>query len=491
MTDTVVAVDASATATGQPTRTPAAGSRLLEHGWWPIVLWAVGLFMGGRALSDTSFLTHLATGRVIRSAGAPHADVFTFASRGAHLVVQSWLASWTYASLEAVGGAAAIRVFVAVVTATLLALLWRLSIPAGSLIGRLALVSLAGVVGLLWWNERPQIIAFVLLAGVAVVVAERRSAWWLVAIFAVWVNVHGSFPLGLLYLGLAVAVRVIDERRISVDAVAAVAAAVAGVVIGAVLSPYGLELATFPLHMAGRSAQLVLISEWRPLAFGDLSAVVFIGEVCAIGALLVMQRAWMRFVVGAVFVALALIAVRNVAVASLVLIPVAAPCMAGLGSFQPGPAMERRRLIAAVAAVSLVALSWIAASPDYDLDPYPVAAVDWMDAHHLAGRDGVRVLTHDYDGAYLEWRYGTHANTWLDDRAEVHSFETTRDYVLLLSAIGRPGDILARHPHEIVLWSSGTPVAAFLERSPQYRMLYRDDRAVVACRLGGNHLCPA
>ena len=46
--------------------------------------------MGAGSLSDNSFLTHLATGRLIRSSGAPTHDLFTFASGGVR--VDGWIA---------------------------------------------------------------------------------------------------------------------------------------------------------------------------------------------------------------------------------------------------------------------------------------------------------------------------------------------------------------------------------------------------------------
>ena len=69
----------------QPESAPsisAPNRSLLEHGWWSVVAWTCGLALGAGALSDNSFLTHLATGRLIRSSGAPHHDLFTFASGG-------------------------------------------------------------------------------------------------------------------------------------------------------------------------------------------------------------------------------------------------------------------------------------------------------------------------------------------------------------------------------------------------------------------------
>lgn len=468
---------------------PEPSNRWLEHGWWPLILWSLGLAMGAGQLSDNSFLTHLATGRVITADGSPHQDVFTFSSGGHPLVVQSWLASWWYSTLESVGGAGAIRIFVAAMTGALLVLLWRLSRPAESLLGRLALVAMAGMVGLLWWNERPQLIAFVALTLCALVVAERWSPWWLVPIFAIWVNCHGSFPLGLLYLGLAVGARVVTRRGVGVRDVAEIGAALIGTVGGALLSPYGSDLLTFPVRMLGRSASLAFITEWRPLALGELSTIVFLVEVVAICALLLLQRSWIRFATAALFVGLALMAVRNVAVASLVLVPIAAPALAGLGTLKVGERVATRRLMLGGAIAGVVVVGWIAATPNYDLSAYPVRAVDWMETQGLAGSPEIRVLTHDYDGNYLQWRYGPKANVWLDDRAELHSLSTVQDYVRLLSDVGDPDVILERNPHDVVIWDAHQSLARDLRNNDRYEVLYRDRQVIVACRRGGNGPC--
>ena len=481
----------------QPESAPsisAPNRSLLEHGWWSVVAWTCGLALGAGALSDNSFLTHLATGRLIRSSGAPHHDLFTFASGGKPIVVQSWLASWIYATLDDVGGATAIRLFVAAVSGVLLLTLWRLSAPAGGLLPRVGLVAMAGTVGLLWWNERPQILGFLALALIALVLQEQRSSWWLVPLFAAWVNVHGSFPLGVAFVGAMIVLRVVSTRSVGRREVSDVVAVAVGLVAGAVVSPYGFEMLTFPVELLGRSESLSFISEWRPLSLTvkgslDTNNVVFLAEAVAIGALLVWRRSWLRLAVAAVFVAMALWAVRNVAVAALVLIPLVAPTLAGLGTPDPTVPVSRRLRFGAGALAALIVGAFIVATPGYDLSAYPTRAVDWMEAHGYVGRphdEAAAVLTHDYNGNYLEWRYGTRALPWFDDRAELHAYEVARDYVFLLSDIGDPDEILDRNPHDVVMWEADSSLGRHLLEDRAYEVVYRDDQAVVACRLGSS-----
>lgn len=480
------AVD-GATIDGAPDAVAPKRHRLLEHPWWGVVCWVVGLALGVGALSDNSFLTHLATGRVILDDGAPMYDVFSTASGGRPVVVQSWLASWWYASLEDWFGPAGIRAFVALVTATLMVTLWRVTRPAGALVARVGLVAMAGMTGLLWWNERPQLIAFALLALVAVVVTERAWVWWSTPLFLVWVNVHGSFPLGVLFVGMVVAGRVVSQRKVGRRDVAELAAVALGVVAGASVSPYGFQMLTFPVELLGRSQSLSLISEWRPLSFATFDNVVFVLEAVVLLALLAWRRNWVRLASAAVFVALAFMAVRNVAIAALALIPLVAPAFAGLGTPDDVRPLPRLRAVTVGGVALVLATLLVAATPDYDLSAYPTRAVGWMEEQGWVGNPGrdLPVLSHDYDGNYLEWRYGPGSFVWIDDRAELHDYEVVRDYVALLSDLGDTDEVLARRidPDTVVLWQARTPLARHLEASDDWRIAYEDGSAIVACQV--------
>ncbi|MEZ5322373.1 MAG: hypothetical protein R2698_09925 [Microthrixaceae bacterium] len=134
----------------------------------------------------------------------------------------------------------------------------------------------------------------------------------------------------------------------------------------------------------------------------------------------------------------------------------------------------------------------IAITPTYDLAPYPVAASRWLHEHGYLGRGherDARVLSLDYFGNYLEWRDGDEASAWLDDRVEVHDPDDIVDHVLLISDKGSRVALLGRHPHDLIMWDVHSGLARWLETSPRYRVLYRDDVAIIACRVASS-ACP-
>ncbi len=479
--------------------TPTLGERLTGHGWWTVIWFAIGATLGASPLGDNSFLTHLATGRLMLEHGAVHVDPYSWTRAGSDWVVQSWGASGIYATLEEVGGAAAIRVVVALVAGTLLALVWRLTRPAGGLLGRLLLMALAGGSQFAGWSERPQIFAFALLAAALVIVMEGRPAWWLAPMFAVWVNLHGSFPVGIAAVGLVTLALVMERRESWRRLVTVGTAAVAGSIVGAACSPYGGDLLTFPVKLLGRSEVLQYIREWQQPTLDDPTTWFAI----ALGLLatwsIVRRRAWAWAPVVIVFGAMGAMSTRNLVLAAIVSIPAIAPGLADLGTIPSPKPVGPRRLAIGLTVVMALVVGAILATDDFDLGTYPVAAVDWLDGRGLVANPDVHVITYDYVGNYLEYREGDRANVFLDDRAELFGLDVVRDYMRLLNPTvdnpqldesGSWADVLDRHAADVVVWKrNGKLVTEALSSSPDWVVGYSDAKWVVMCRAASELGC--
>jgi len=446
------------------------------------VLW--GLAVGLGPIHDNSFLTELATGHLVLAHGVPRADPFTFTAAGRPWVVESWLASVLYALVDDVAGGHGLVLLHGALCAALGALGWRLTRPARHLPGRLLSAAALCAVGTGYWSPRPLLVALVCFAAVAVQAETGRgSPWWAVPVLWCWVNVHGSWPLALVYLGLRWAGAAIeggDTRRRR----ALFGAAALGAAAGAA-NPLGPGLLLYPLAVVRHHQAFATVAEWQAPNFGDpVNAAFGVAAVLAL-ALVALQRrrrpGWAQdALVAVVFTGGALVAARNVAVAALVLTPVLARGLEGLGTVTGG----RRGVVAAGALVVLgvVGGGLVAGAldrPAYDLSAYPVGEVTWMARHHLLPG---RVATPDYVGNYLELRYGTGARAFFDDRVDVFSLAVVHDYDRLL--LGRPGwaGILRRLDVHAVLWPRSDPLARDLARDPAWRVRLADRGWIVAVR---------
>jgi hypothetical protein len=393
--------------------------------------------------------------------------------------VYSWLASTLMALAERAAGGNGVQLGRAALTCGLAALVWLLTRPAGVLAGRILAVAPVLVVGTSAWTERPLLFSLVIMAAV-VLLAERDQAppWLVLPLMWVWVNVHGSFPLGLVYLGARLVGRRIDGAPPGNLPRLAVLAGV-GTLLGA-LNPLGLRLLVFPLELLSRNDLLSRVSEWRSPNFSRPPNLALLGMLLLALLLCSRRRSFEDGLPAVVFGAAACIAVRNSPLATIVLAPVLARGLSGLGTVRA----EGRSGLTAVAgaglgAVGVVLVVTALQGPAYDLEKYPVAQVRWMESEGLLGR---RVATQDYVGNYLIARRGTDGRVFFDDRFDMYPAPLIRDSIALLD--GREGwqERLDRYGVDVVLWQRSRPLAELVSIAPAWEVVRRDEDWIVAVR---------
>ena len=367
----------------------------------------------------------------------------------------------------------------AALTCALAALAWRLTRPAVTLAGRIVGVAVVLVIGNSAWTERPLLPALVFMALVVLMAERDRGSPWLVApVMWLWVNVHGSFPLALVYLGARLAGRRLDGAPLG-RLPALAGAAVVGTLAGGI-NPLGPRLLVFPLELLSRHDLLERVVEWRSPNFSRTPNLLLLGALLVSLLLCSRRRSFEDGVVAVVFGAAACIAVRNLPVASIVLTPVLARGLAGIGTVRG----DARSGVNAVAAAALAALGVVLVAtslqdPAYDLRRYPVRQVAWMESQGLF--DG-RVATADWVGNYLIARRGTEANVFFDDRFDMYPASVIRDSFTLLDGREDWEARLDAHRVDTVLWHRTRPLASLVAVDPDWRVVRRDGEWIVAVR---------
>lgn len=441
-------------------------------------LW--GAWIGARALNDNSFLTHLATGRLILADGIPDADPYSFTAAGAAWSVQSWLVSLLFAGAERLGGDAALHLSIMAMTTVLAALVWVVTRPAGGLLSRVALSGLAIGVGAATWAERPLLVGLIGLCLVVLAAEDRFDPRWLIPVMWIWVNSHGSFPLGLAALGCYYVGRRLDGEPADVERRALIWCAV-GIVAGAV-GPLGPAILAFPLQLLSQSEALSNIVEWASPSFADPWARLFFVQIAVAILVLVRRPSYRAAVPLVVFTGAALLAARNVPVAAIVFLPGMCLGLGGLGSLT-----GRERSVVTVVGTAMVAVAGVALavgtanSPTYALEQYPTAPLAWMEANDL-GTTGHRVALQDFVGNYVEAIKGDQANVFIDDRYDMYPVELSDDYLALLQGSPRWREILDRHEIDAVLWERDEALSELLVASPDWHVVYDDQSWLVATR---------
>ncbi len=446
----------------------------------------LGFLMGSRVIRDNSFLTHLATGReTLYGAGLPVADVFSYTASGDPVTVQSWLPGVVYAWLDHVAGPSSIRVLHGVLGALVAVGTWRLTAAARQLIPRLAIVGLLLGIGAMMWSPRPLMFGLLGLVGLFLVRQRDLPLWSLIPIMWFWANSHGSFPLGLAAVAAFALGSFLDDRAVPWRDLRVLAWASLGV-LGAAVNPLGWRLLWFPMQLLSRSEALDGVAEWGPPSFKEPLGLILL----LIGGMLVVAAKngarWEHLLPGLCFVAASLLAVRNLAPAAIVFAVVLAPY------FEIGDATltsSTRGFFAhavALAAGAGLAIGVVAASAEtpYDLSRQPVDQVDWLDGRGLVARTDVRLIHRDTVGNYLEYRYGTAANVFVDDRFDFYPLDLLADHRGLFFG-DRYRDILDRHDADVVLWANTGGFAEWLREADGWTVARDEGDWMVACRIAG------
>lgn len=448
----------------------------------------LGFRLGARPISDNSMLTHLRTGiDMVRGGGIPREDQYSWTAKGESWVVQSWLPEWTYGWAHRFGGYRLVVLEQAVLMAVLAWLILRLT-RAGSP-SRTALSGLIVLgIGFRYWSPRPLLFGLVCMALTVTIVERRRTTWWLVPVVWFWVQSHGSFPLGLAWLGARALGEALDWRSWPREAMSYIGAFLAGLVVS-IVNPLRGRLLTFPFTLGDKREVFERIVEWTSPNFQTGSARVAL--VFLVLALLLLVRArlsWRDVVPAVAFIAAGLLASRNLPVTAIALAPVL-----GRTLRRPESALARRAELGSEQRINRVLALTLAAafvlfgvsvfrSPGLRLNGYPVAATTYLEEEGLT--DGVHRIVHrDFVGNYLELRYGRRLPVFIDDRFDMYPVSVSNDYIELLEAGSRSLQILDDRRVDIVLWNKDHPLTNLLLVSERwYEARVEDDWAVLRRR---------
>jgi hypothetical protein len=430
-------------------------------------------------LGDNSFLTHLATGREILDGGVPGSDPYSFTANGESWVVQSWLVSTVLAVLENLGGAAAIRIFFGVASAALAGLAWKLTSGAKTLIPRVLLGGLVILLGTLTWSERPLMVGLLSIAAVLMACEGRLDPRWLVPVGWIWMQSHGSFPLGLVAaLTFAAGARL--DGQSPVQELRTFGWLALGILAG-VVGPLGIAPLLFPVQLLSKQETLSTIVEWQSPSFADIGPRMFLVFLLLAIAGLARRPSWRAGLPLLVFTAAALMALRNMSVASLVLLPGAAACWRDLGTVPSELPVLRRSLAVVLLGVFVPLLALVSLTEDhFALDGYPVEAIDLLEeAGHIDpngdGTDAPRIIAPDFVGNYLEFRYGTSQPVYIDDRYDMYPVDVAKEYGQLLHVERNWPEVLEERNPDFVLWSLEGAFAQVLLASPDWVVAYETE----------------
>lgn len=451
--------------------------------------------------NDPDMWWHLKIGETIwRTHSIPRIDTFSFTAYGHAWTAHEWLAQLSIYGAWKLGGETGLMVWLCVFASLLVVLLYAVC----ALYSDNAKISLIGAltgwffatVGL---AIRPLVIGFLLLVLELLIVqlARLRTRRWLIALpplFAIWVNCHGSYVVGLMVLGVLWACSFFelsagslvcsrwparDRRWLAVSGILSVAALA--------LNPVGVRILMYPFDLfMHQSNGLTYVTEWQPLSLNDNRALALLAVTGAIFLMSLLRRSTLRLeelVLMGLGGGMAISHQRMVFVFGIFAAPVVARVFAGAWErYDPRRDLRVANAILIFVAIFVIVLPFPSHRQLHEqaVKTSPVEAVDYIRHTGLAGP-----MLNDYDfGGYLIWAL-PEQKVFIDGRSDVY------DWTGVFSEMARwalvqedPNLLLNKYKIKFCILRKTAPMAQVLPLLQGWNKVYSDDLAVIFVRSG-------
>jgi hypothetical protein len=460
------------------------------------------------------FWHHLTRGRAIVADGRLlDEDRFTFTVPGQPFQDVNWLSQVGYYGLYRAGGLDLVRCVNALALAAALALLtWVCQRRCGSL-GPAVVAGVLTFFGL--WEVltiRPQtysLLLFVVLYALLDGAGRRPWLLWLApAVLALWANLHGAFPAGLMLIGCFVAASACAAwRRGGVfrdRPTRLLALCLAGSAAATLANPYGWRIFAY-VGQTSSTAAVRRIDEWVPPGLDQWIGVAFFTSLLLLAALAVLawRRAGWRPAARDVcllgcFLPLACGSVRMVAWWLLLVAPVLAELLAALLPRRADAEAEADRTPSVGAAVVFASMMLAVVFCLPGLQRYnPLLWVSRQGARveddleavqrHLAAHAGAgRIFSRFEWGEYLTWSCAPGFKVFMDGRIEIYPDEVWERYAAVTTGRADWERILDDYGVDFLLldasYHARTGLLARVEQSPAWRPAFRCRDAILYVR---------
>ena len=379
-----------------------------------VALPVLAALLGSMSSVDLTYQLR-AGSEIIDARALPAVDTWTFTAAGQPWTDQQWGSQVVLALAEQIGGWTGLALVRAALTGAIFGALLAVARRRG-LDARTAalLVLVAFVVASPAMALRPQLFGMACFAITLLLVVERRAhprlLWVVPVLVAVWANLHGSFFLGPLVLGLAWLEDLYDgvpspHRTFVAALVSAVAAC---------LTPFGPAVWAYAVGLSTDPEVTSRITEWQPTSLRSVPGLLFFASVGAVVVLIARRgrsTSWPILAWLGVFFVVGVWAERGVAwwpLAAFVAVTALLP-VASIERVRVEPARLRRLNVVIAAALVLAGIAllpgWLAIDPGTGTPagllaqaPSGVTA-----ALRSSALDGDRVFNEQTWGSWLEY----------------------------------------------------------------------------------------
>ena len=447
-----------------------------------------------RDIPDPDLWWHMRDAQLLLTQGhLPSADQYSFTAPGVAILPFEYLSDLPFYGAYRWAGQAGVFWLVFALAAAIVLGIFRLSWRASRDLKNSFVVSVGGAMrAAITIGARPLLFGWLYLVLLLLVLAAVREGrwrrlWLLPPLFCLWINSHGSWPMGMVLFGIFIASGLLEgewghayAKRWSPAQLRQFLMTAGASAIAVFINPFGYRLVFYPfriMFVKGNGVDDVM--EFASINFhtpwGKVAMVLILGVLLIA---VFSQVCWRLDEVGAVMLAFyyALTFSRFMFLAGILLPPVFAK---RLKLMEPYDRASDKPASNAVALAILLG-AFIIAVPRHPTfqSPiqYPVDAVRYMETNGIQGR-----VFHDYGwGGYLIWHMPA-SKVFVDGRYDPYTNGVFKDYMAAISG-DNPQAVLDKYRVEYVLMPPNSLLVQILKNTTNWTVRYNDRNSVLLQR---------
>ena len=433
----------------------------------------------------------------------PSVDTYSFTAAGSPWMNFEWLSEVPFfLAFKALGLQGLLLVYFSLLVLIYIGVYHR-SCRAGADCKDATLVTLLAIfLGVVSIGPRTLLVGWLCMVGLLLVLDRfqrtGKGLWLLPPLFALWINLHGSWIFGVVVLVLTIASGLVEgewglvvARRWTSGELKKLLSVFAASLAALLLNPFGYKMVLYPFDLLFRQhGAMQYVQEWQSVDFstgdGKLALLVILA---LLAAGLFSRRRWKLDEVLLTAFALwaALSHARFLFFAGLVLVPILAPRLKLFPPYQRE--LDKPWLNAGIMAAvvgSLIFFFPSAARLQQKVDEqYPTAALQFMQRQQLKGR----IFNQYVWGGYMEWN-APELKPFIDGRADIFVYNGILDDHRKATTIEEPFQILDKYQIDEALLKPEWPLTYLLEHSPAWHMIYSDRVAMLLERAPATATAP-
>ena len=423
-------------------------------------------------------------------------DLYSFTAHGAPWINHEWLSELPfYLGWRLLGARGVFLVTVLAIEAILLGVFYLAYKKSQSIAAAMVVSVLAAFASTISFGPRTLLFGWICLVLELLIIdrfqEDLRYLWTLPPLFLFWVNLHGSWVIGMVLLLIFTAGTWISMKIGVIESVAwpwyrarllMIATCIS--ICALFVNPYGWRLVGYPFDLAFRQKlNIGTVEEWHTLDFHSLRGKVFL---TSIGLLFVLQLLkvvrWRLYDLALVLIGIysAVTYSRFLFLGAILIMPLLARSL----STQAPTGTSHYRGWMGVAVLLAIMPFIMKRFSTTDImkqeeKKYPFGALPLL--RQLP--PDARVFNEFAWGGFLEWNV-RRLPMFIDSRVDIFEYNgTLRDYLDVID-IKNPLGILDRRDINYVLFERYTPLTYLLERNAAWKIVYQDETTELLQRIG-------